>query len=158
MIDTIQLLIIERLEALFKDKLYKTHNAEGVITKVALRFHEQVVPENKYESDADEHPFVAIKILDGAVPRNGDNLDSSVQTFISIGLYDNEAYKGQKDMLNIINKILNDLTEQPKLKNFEVSGNMEWAIVDEDYAPYFYGGVKINWSYRTTELQRNEFS
>lgn len=158
MINRLQDALETTLKELFKDKVYKTPPENKTSPgKRSLNFYKEYIPEGTYETEESEFPYMVTKIIDGSSQPASIGDKATIQTKITIGIFEDDGYLGCQDVLNAIQKILFHFREHPTMDAFEIESPIDWLVLEEDYYPLFFGGVIINWSYRQAELQRNEY-
>lgn len=148
----------ERLEEVLKDLTYDTplENGKTILRKV------QVFTQNlpvKKKSDDNPFPFVLIKLVDGT--QSNRVSDHSVKTFFIAGIYDdNLENNGHREAVNLINKIIQTLTERPVIANkYEVDFDspISWSLPEEETTPYYYASTAVFFdAQKITRLERED--
>jgi hypothetical protein len=145
--------LVNELETLFYGFTLKNVNNEDS----PLHIYPQGLPSRKNQNDTSHYPFVVVKLIDGEDP--GEEDPNTCRIFFICGIYDpSENLQGHKDCLNILQKIYAHLARFRVFdKKYEVQYPFNWNLTDEDYFPYFYGGIETTWTVGKITMQDDEF-
>lgn len=139
--------IILELNNLFKDDMFFSIDGD----KTELKVYPQDLP--LPESDDDDTsivsvPYAIVKISQGEV----FELEAPAETDIVIVLcvYDDEIHKqAYRDVMHIINKVLQRFLTNPYFGNFRFKAPFKWALQDDKSYPYFFGGIEMTFESAT---------
>lgn len=139
--------IEKELKEVFKD--FRLKNNEGEEKK--LKIFNQDLPIKSKRNDKSNFPYIIIRVEGGKI-QNKDSLYNCEICFI-VGVYDgDENRQGFRDVLNIINKVYyHFFTKKIIGKKYEIEYPIEWTPQDEDTYPYFFGGIRTNWTLAQVE-------
>jgi hypothetical protein len=131
----------EELEALFEGK---TFNGQG--GEKPLNFYEGDLPiDMGDDEDVDTMkaaaPFVVAEVTGGSI--DDRNEPQMLQMMLTICTYDTDVQRqGKLDVINIIEDIIQHFCAFHVFgKRFAVTLPMDWAIQQDDTAPYYFGAV-----------------
>lgn len=133
---------------------FQLKNVKGDI--VPLNIYKQNLPAKKSAKDTEHFPFILARISDGEFQDDQENTEKNTcKICLIIGIYDDsEDYQGEKDVENIIEKIVIGLKKKKFLNGqFELINPLRWTIHDEDTYPNFYGGVETNWNLPLIQME-----
>jgi len=132
----------------FKEQLndFLLKNAKS--ERVNLNIYPQNLPAKKGQKDSDHFPYLIIRIMDGETQEDQGLDKATCKVAFIISIYDDDDnYQGYKDVMNIIEKIIQRLkTKKLYNKQFELISPLKWLVHDEDTFPYFFGGIETNWN------------
>ena len=134
--------LVKEVKNLFKGFTLKNANGE----EAPLNVYPQYLPARKGQKDTAHYPFVVVKLLSGEDPSEED--PNSCRVLFYCGIFDdNENYQGHKDCMNVMQKIYDHLTRHWVFdKKYEVQYPISWTLTDEDFYPYYYGGLETTWT------------
>lgn len=144
---------------------FKLKNTDG--ERVAVNIYEQDLPVPQsasssedeksdmldyYDDDKpqeDPYPYVIVRV-EGGRCEDPDEAEK-VTLMLIIGVFaKSEDRQGHKDVINIINKIVDHFYVHHILaKNYVLSYPLEWTLVDEDTHPYYFGGISMTFERST---------
>ena len=87
-------------------------------------------------------PYVLIKI------DSGDDTGEvrTTKIIFIICIYDeSEKYSGYKQCMQIIERIYQILASRNAISGFSIDYPIKWELPEEDYYPYFFGGIETTW-------------
>jgi hypothetical protein len=133
--------LVEELNHIFKDYLYKEPGGE----RVPIKVYPQNIPVNESDDEADPIPYIIVRLNSGDDDGKGDRFNT-VKVVIIIGIWDDAlAAQGHRDVLNIIQKVYERFQENPNLNNIAAyTGDFHWALQEDGYYPYFFGACTLN--------------
>lgn len=102
------------------------------------------------QDEKDFFPYIVVRLTDGTVPENERETPTAKATIL-IGYFDeNEENNGNKFVLSVIQRIIERFRKNTILdKYYNQTGNIEWAMADEDLFPYFFGGLELSFTLPT---------
>ena len=111
--------------------------------KTVLNVFFQDLPKPETDEDADPYPYCIIRVVNGT-SNAVDEDKNKIRVLLIIGIYDNDLKNnGHITVLSIIQKIIDRFSKNNEMKTFIQSGDIEWAVDDEDAFPYFVGGIDM---------------
>ncbi|WP_163538302.1 hypothetical protein [Gracilibacillus sp. YIM 98692] len=135
----------QKLEKLFDGMRFKNMKNE----RVPVNVFEQHLPNknpNLNPGNDDPYPCIIIRLSNGENPNEDEGQRTTVQFIAGVIDRDNNN-QGYHDVLNIINRIIEDLRRNPIInEKFEVDSSMTWSYHDEDVEPYFFAGLETYWT------------
>lgn len=136
----LQKALAEEIEKICSHIMLK--NSDGKESK--LKAFMQNIPLNKKEEDI--MPYVIVKLSDGETEPEYDPYYQIANLELLVGTHDEEyEAQGQKDVMNIINDIMERFLTNPLLDNTYIADrNIIWTLQTNDIAatfPKYYGGM-----------------
>lgn len=133
--------LLEEMEELFKDYVYKTPSGG----RIPLNVFPQNLPVNETDDEEDPIPYLIIRLMDGEDEGSRESFHA-VNLMVSIGIWDDELNaQGHKDVMNIIQKIYQRFHENPDLNHIaSFQGGFHWALDNENCYPYYFGGCSMS--------------
>jgi hypothetical protein len=134
--------LVEEVKTLFTGFTLKNVNGE----EVAMNVYPQYLPARTGQKDTAYYPFIVVKLLGGDDPNETD--PNQCRILFYCGVFDDaENYQGHKDCLTVMQKIYDHLMRNLVFGNkYEVEYPIKWALTDEDFYPYYYGGLETTWT------------
>lgn len=112
-----------------------------------FNIYAQSLPAKKGQKDSEHFPYVVIRVIEGEEQEDQEETKNTCQITFIAGIYDeSDDYQGDKDVLNVIEKIIYRLKTKKYYDNrFELTTPMKWLIYDENAYPYYFGGIETHW-------------
>ena len=134
----------ERLEQEFADKLFENPNGE----LVPIQIFEQHLPQ-KQKEDLSLYPYIIIQLNNGT--QANETAAEGIKVVFLIGVFQEDSEnQGYRNVVRVINRISSNLKQNPTVKRqFQLNYPYDWALYDEDVAPYFFGGIETTWNVPT---------
>lgn len=118
--------------------------------KKSLEIHEQYVPDNFDK----KLPYILIKIDSG--DDSGEVRNTKIIFVICI--YDDSVkYSGYKQCMQIIERIYQILAKENIISGFSIDYPIKWELPEEDYYPYFFGGIETTWESTKINMKDDEY-
>ena len=166
----LQIALMDDLEALFKDRPFKTpHN-----TMEPPKAYQQNLPPKDARSEDDPFPYIIVSLDQGGVDTVTD--PHKVRVILVIGIYDDglldfrepppEAGEwdtrnfGTMSVLEIIERIQEHYQQRPSLCNgkFYFDGPFHWVLQDETVFPYNIGACDLTFTLAAPRKERSKFT
>ena len=132
----------------FKQQLagFLLKNAKG--DRVNLNIYPQNLPAKKGQKDSEHFPYLVVRVMEGENQDDQEEEKNTCKIAFIIGAYDDDdSYQGYKDVMNVIEKIMQRLKTKKFYSNqFELTLPLKWLIHDEDTYPYYFGGIETHWN------------
>ena len=134
--------MIDELNELFAN--FRSKNVKGEM--VPLNIYPQSLPARKAQKDTAHYPFIVVKLLDGEDP--DETSSNTCKLYFHCGIWDdNENMQGHRDCMNILQKLYEHLMRKRMFAGkFIIEYPIRWTLTEEDYYPYYYGGLETNWT------------
>lgn len=130
----------------------RLYDLTGALKLIAV--HEQGLPREQTEgNDTDPVPYVVVKVENGSASAP-DARTTSIYLIIAVSDIDPNA-NGYADVLHIIEKIYERFAKNPCMGEYRFTGVFNWALVDEDTYPYYFGGVELTFESPRYVLEDN---
>jgi hypothetical protein len=138
----LQNFLITELKCLFDG--YYLKNVLG--QESPINIYGQYLPKKKSDKDTEQFPHIRVILLDG---EENSELDPNLcRVLIMTGVWDhNQNYQGFQDVCNVLQRTYDHLMRTQLFDNrYKIEYPIKWSLTEEDYWPYFYGGLETNWS------------
>lgn len=146
--------LVEELERLFEDDRFPDISGKEVPIKV----FRQTTPVPQSDEEEDEPiPYLIVHLNDGEqrVSKDSQNV---VNLAVVVGIYDRvEENQGHKRVVDVIFKIQERFSKNPKLRRAAFTGDFRWSVKDDGYYPYFFGVCEMEF-YIPAIRREDEFS
>lgn len=140
------------LETLFPEECYAPADDSGELRKISV--FEQQLPEPPEDED-EPAPYIIVRLLKGEIDDPDSPHRVSVVLIICIR-DDTEENSGHAAVMNVIDKITHRFLREPLLdRRYEAVLPLNWALQDEDTAPYYIGGVEM--SFEIPAVRREDY-
>lgn len=138
----------KRLESLFDKKQYPrpSKNTEDLSKNYAskMNIYSQNLP-IKEQADEVFAPFTLIKLNDGG--QASSNAKHVVHVSILVGMYDESATTGFRDVSLALTTIMDELKNRPNVEGMyelDLDAPIDWELSEEETYPYFFGGLSVH--------------
>lgn len=166
----LQTAIMEDLDQLFKDSLYKTPDH----TLAALKTHRQRINQRDAQDTEDPFPYIIVRLDSGGIDTVTD--PHKVNVLLLIGIYDDALgdYRdpppedggwdtrnfGDLAVLEIIERIQAHYEKQPHLEGgaFTFDGPFHWVLQEQGSYPYYYGGCELAFTLAAPRRERSQYT
>lgn len=132
----------------FKQQLagFLLKNSKG--DRVNLNIYAQNLPAKKGQKDSEHFPYLVVRVVDGENKDDQGEENNICKVAFIIGAFDDDDnYQGYKDVMNVIEKIIQRLKTKKNYNNqFGLTLPLKWLIHDEDTFPYYFGGIETQWN------------
>lgn len=140
--------LAEELEKLYEDyPLF--HPVTGDYTN-RLNVFKQFLPVSEEDEDIELSavPYVQAILNSGKGALDTES-NSTVEVVLIFSVYDpDKDRQGYKDLLSLIQRFVQRFSENPLLGNFDMTGEIEWAIGEDTY-PYYFGALSTTFEIPT---------
>jgi hypothetical protein len=145
--------LVEETKRLFGGFTLK--NINGVV--VPLNIYPQFLPARKGKKDADQYPFLVVQLIDGEDPNELD--PNQCRVLFYCGVCDDDVnYQGYHDCLNVMQRLYEHLMSKRIFDHkYTVEYPIKWSVTEEDFYPYYYGGLETNWTVGKISREDDEF-
>jgi hypothetical protein len=143
--------LAEELKKLYKDyPLYSPVNSEYIY---GINVYKQYLPESEEDIDSEfaTVPYVQIILNSGVSVHDSSKKSTANVVFVFATCDRNYNRQGYRDLMSLIQRLIQWLSEKPLLDNFDLSEDIEWAIGEEDTYPYYFGAVSTTFALPTLE-------
>lgn len=133
-------LLAEEIGRILSKNTYMTTGGE----RVKMNIYTQELPVEESDDDADPVPYIIVRITGGEdiAEKNSNN---TVHATIIIAIWDDDRNaQGHRDVMGVVNKLYRRFHEDPRLGGSYYTGNFNWALQDDNFFPYFFGAVKMD--------------
>lgn len=132
-------------KSLFTGRTYMNSIDHSVPLKTFVHSLPVKQGDDEAPTDADvPEPYIVSEVT-GGKKQNEDSAHVVTVAAIICVCDDNTARNGHKDILAIIEKVLERFGKNPLLAGrFILQHPLEWTLSDEDTYPYYYGGLLMN--------------
>jgi hypothetical protein len=142
--------LVKRLEDVLSNFKLKNPNNE----EITINIYKQNLPQLDADDDISLYPYILVKLADGEIA-DVTSLHK-IKVLLIIGIFDDSLEsQGDQDVLNVIQKVLDDFKKNPLIDNkFDLSYPVRWTIHEEDVYPFFFGGIETYWE--TNQIERED--
>ncbi len=132
--------LVEEMSRILDGCTYKTPNGK----RIPINVFPQNIPMNETDDEADPVPYIIVRLSSGEDDGGRDSFNT-VSVVVIVGIWeDSLEAQGDRDVLNIIQKIYQRFHENPDLnKKAAYAGEFRWAMQDNDYYPYSIGACHM---------------
>ncbi|MCD5324774.1 MULTISPECIES: hypothetical protein [Pontibacillus] len=111
-----------------------------------LNIYEQYLPTKSGRRDSNQYPCLLVKLLEGE--EQEEEAPYTIQVTLMAGVYDgSEERIGHESVKLILRKVYDFLKKKPVIGGkFECTYPIKWALTDEDFHPYYYGGIEASFT------------
>ncbi|MEJ6529587.1 hypothetical protein [Exiguobacterium sp. USCH10] len=136
--------IIDRLKGMFEGELFKKTLPDGTVTTGPMMIFSQGLPARQHEDDI-QFPFVIVKLMQARHEK--PETQPRVRIGFIVGLYDDAPdNQGYRDMVRIINRIIEEFRARPLAGRFyELSYPLDASPYEEETAPQWLGSIDTYW-------------
>ena len=138
----------KRLENIFETKQYTrpAKDTEDLSKEYfsKMNIYLQNLP-NKEQADEVFAPFIVIKLNTGG--QANSNAKHLVNVSILVGMYDETATVGYRDVSLVLTNIMDELKNRPVIDGmYELDSDspIDWELSEEETYPYFFGGLSVH--------------
>lgn len=133
----------EELEALYRDT--RLPDSMGALKAPAVYLNELPLVESTSESLPDEYaspPYIIVRSTGWSGGFTGE--PRSVDVMVLYSVYCSEKNRdGCTAILNMFERLYMRFCKNRYIGNFEIDGDVNCALTDEDTYPYFFGGASM---------------
>ncbi|MCM1236701.1 MAG: hypothetical protein NC489_42035 [Ruminococcus flavefaciens] len=166
----LQTALVDDLDALFKDRPFKTPKK----TMEAPKAYPQSLPPQDARSEDDPFPYIIVRLDHGGVDTQTDPHKVTVLLIIGIfddgtldfrepppaaGEWDNRNF-GPTALLEVIERIQEHYEKRPALEGgkFYFDGPFHWVVQDETRSwPYYIGACDLTFTLAAPRKERSKF-
>ncbi len=165
----LQIALVDDLEALFKDRPFKTPHS----TMEPPKAYPQSLPPQDARSEDDPFPYIIVRLDHGGVETPTDPHKVSVLLIIGIyddgtldfrepppaaGEWDNRNF-GPMAVMEIMERVQEHYEKKPSVRNgsFYHDGSFHWAMQDEASYPYYIGACELAFTLAAPRKERSKF-
>jgi len=145
--------MVDEVKQLFSGFTLK--NAKG--EEALLNVYPQYLPARKGQKDIEHYPFIVVQLLDGG---DDSELDpNQCRILFYCGIFDDDnKYQGHRDCVNVMQRLYTHLmTHRVFDKKYQVEYPIKWSLTEEDFYPYYYGGLETIWTVGKITMEDDEF-
>lgn len=130
--------LAEEIRNITKNMYFKNYKGKPI----ELQVFEQDLPYQDADEVEEPFPYVIVRAANGTVSQDVEK--NRVKVMLIIGIKERDAKNdGQKQILGIIQRIVERFSKDNSLPYCMQVGDMEWALDDEAMYPYYFGGMTM---------------